>query len=66
MTIILNGQPHSLKEPCTILTLIASLNLAGKPIIIEYNLEPLNKDNWSQTLLKSGDKLEIITLAAGG
>ncbi len=66
MTIILNGQAHHLQEPYDLSSLLESLGLNKKPIIIEYNLEPLSKENWATTQLKQGDKLEIITLAAGG
>ena len=66
ITIILNGQSHPIQETLSLVDLIESLGLGGKPVIIEYNLEPLHKSQWLQTQIIDGDKLEIITLAAGG
>ena len=67
MDITLNGQTHQIsKPPYSLEALLETLNLSKKPIIIEHNLTPLNKEKWAQTQLKQNDKLEIITLAAGG
>jgi len=35
-------------------------------VVVEYNGEILHRQLWDQTLLQSGDRLEIITIVGGG
>ncbi len=66
MTIILNGQQHSLSSEITLPDLLESLGLSGKPVVVELNQEAILPRNFAQTLIQANDQLEIITLAAGG
>lgn len=66
MTIILNGQPHTLDSETTLPELLSSLGLSGKPVVVELNQEAILPRNFTQTLIQPNDQLEIITLAAGG
>ncbi len=66
MQITLNGQPHPLTSPTPLTDLLSSLGLAGKPVIVELNQQPILPRNFSQTTIHPNDQIEIITLAAGG
>ena len=66
MEIQLNGKSHTLTSPLTVSELLASLGLAGKPVVAEVNLEAVLPRHFSETTIKSGDRVEIIALAAGG
>ncbi len=66
MRIHLNGQFHELEKPTSLSGLLDSLNLAGKPVVVEINLEAVLPKNFPSTRIESGDRVEIITLAAGG
>ncbi len=66
MQITLNGQAYETEEGSTLASLLEALGLAGKPVVAELNLEPVFPRDFPDTTLKSGDKLEIVTLAAGG
>jgi sulfur carrier protein len=35
-------------------------------IVIDYNGTILEKKNWEKTVLKTGDSLEILSIAGGG
>lgn len=66
MEITLNGQPHPLAEATSLTALLDSLGLCGKPVIAELNLEAVLPRDFPNTMISSGDSIEIITLAAGG
>lgn len=66
MNIILNGQEHPLESACTIGELLQKIGLGGKPVVAELNHEALSPGEQKGTQLENGDRLEIITIAAGG
>lgn len=66
MSITLNGKEHSLDGGSTITELLASLGLAGKPVVVEHNRTALFPRDYDNTSLAENDQVEIITIAAGG
>lgn len=66
MTITLNGQPHALATEKLLTDLLASLGLAGKPVVVELNQQAILPRDFPNTLIQANDQVEIITLAAGG
>lgn len=66
MNIQLNGKEHAMNESLSVEQLLASLGLAGKPVIVEHNKEALFPRDYKDIMIKDGDSLEIITVAAGG
>lgn len=66
MNITVNGKEHQLSPPATVKTLLASIDLANKPVIVELNQKALFPREYPETMLGDGDKIEIITIAAGG
>jgi sulfur carrier protein len=66
MKIKLNGKDHSLNKATNVETLLASIGLAGKPVIVELNKKALFPREYADSDLQDNDQLEIITIAAGG
>jgi len=66
MTIALNGKTHETQEGINITTLLDSLNLSGKPVVIEHNKVAIFPRDYTHISLKENDQLEIINIAAGG
>jgi sulfur carrier protein len=66
MTITLNGGPHELAGPLPLTTLLDSLGLAGKPVVVELNEVAVLPGAYPTTLVTAGARIEIVTLAAGG
>ncbi|MBC7979795.1 MAG: sulfur carrier protein ThiS [Armatimonadetes bacterium] len=66
MQILLNGKPHPIGTSLSLSELLESLHLTGKPIVAELNQEAILTRLFDSTLIKENDRLEIITLAAGG
>ncbi|MFD2256387.1 sulfur carrier protein ThiS [Luteolibacter algae] len=66
MDITLNGQSHPLAGTTTLEELLESLDLRGKPVVVELNQTAILPRNFSSTEINPGDAIEIVTLAAGG
>lgn len=66
MTIQLNGKDHTLESSVSVTTLLQSIGLGDKPVVVELNKEALFPREYNTSMLKNDDKLEIITIAAGG
>ena len=66
MKIILNGKDHPLDKVINVETLLTSIGLAGKPVIVELNKKALFPREYADSDLQDNDQLEIITIAAGG
>jgi thiamine biosynthesis protein ThiS len=50
----------------TLAALIDSLNMKPDRVAVELNLEIAPRNLWSQTILKDGDRLEIVHFVGGG
>ncbi|MFD0892258.1 sulfur carrier protein ThiS [Luteolibacter ambystomatis] len=66
MQITLNGQPHELAATRSVEQLLQDVGLGGKPVVVELNLEAIFPRDFSTTQVNDGDRVEIVTLAAGG
>ena len=67
MNLVINGQDyHDLPEGMSIAALIAHLELPGKKIAVERNLEVVPKSTFGDVTLEEGDRLEIIHFIGGG
>ncbi len=65
MEVLLNGDPHSINQSCTIQNLIINLNLDGK-FAIEINQNIIPRSEYLDTELHAGDKIEIVQAIGGG
>lgn len=66
MTITLNGQKREFPAPMPLPSLLESLDLAGKPVVVEHNQTALLPKEISTTQVKEGDVIEIVQITAGG
>lgn len=66
MQIILNGQSHQLAGDTSLSELLDTLGFGGKPVVAELNQQAILPRDFPSTPLHPDDKLEIVTLAAGG
>ena len=46
--------------------MLKKLDIAAEKVIIEINLEIIEKDKYSETKIKENDNVEIITFMGGG
>jgi thiamine biosynthesis protein ThiS len=66
MTLTINGEPRDFPDGLTLAALIAQLGMKSDRVAVELNLEIVPRGTWEATLLKSGDKLEIVHFVGGG
>jgi len=66
MKITLNGKEKEISADINIQQLLESLDLAGKPVVIEHNKTAIFPRDYSSIYFKENDQIEIINIAAGG
>ena len=65
-SIQLNGQPHAVQCPLSVSALLASLGLEGTPGVVALDEHAGFPRDYASVEVKSGSKVEVVTLAAGG
>jgi len=66
INIAVNGEDRQVEKETTIEALLQTLKLNSQRVVVELNGEPLMRDQYSKTILKDNDKLEIVRAVAGG
>jgi sulfur carrier protein len=66
MLIEINGEPREMAEGTTIAELLHELDVAQPQVAVEVNLELVPRARHADTVLKNGDRLEVVTLVGGG
>ena len=61
-----NGEPQRIALNTTVAALVAQLELAQERLAVELNLDILPRPRWQATILREGDKLEIVHFVGGG
>jgi sulfur carrier protein len=64
--IILNGEKTQMKDGMTLVQIIESLGFHAKWVVAELNGQALMKSEYPNTILKTGDKLELVRAVSGG
>ena len=65
MTIQVNGHPKETPDGTTVAQLIAQHNLTPEKVAVELNRRLIRTEKYD-TILKSGDEIEIVTFVGGG
>ena len=71
MNLHINDEPRTFADPAppapfTLAALIESLAMKSDRVAVELNRDIVPCDRWPQTLLKDGDRLEIVHFVGGG
>ncbi|AJE23241.1 sulfur carrier protein ThiS [Azotobacter chroococcum] len=66
MRIHLNGEPYDLADGQTIADLLARLDLAGRRVAVELNLDIVPRSLHAATALREGDRVEVVHAIGGG
>ena len=64
--IIVNGAAQRLEAPLDVRSLLRALAMEGKKVAVERNGEIVPKSAHSATLVRDGDRLEIVVAVGGG
>ncbi|MEC9477394.1 MAG: sulfur carrier protein ThiS [Planctomycetota bacterium] len=62
----LNGEPQRLPVHCTVSALVGSLPVEPTAVAVERNRVIVPRSLHQETILESGDHIEIVTIVGGG
>ena len=68
MNLIINGESREFPELSMVLSalLLEKLGMKGDRVAVELNREIVRRGEWESTVLKDGDRLEIVHFVGGG
>ena len=66
MKVFVNGEEKDFSAAISLSELITQLDLPAARIAIELNREVVRRSDWSSTMLKDGDRIEIVHFVGGG
>jgi thiamine biosynthesis protein ThiS len=66
MNLQINGEDKTYDAPLTLAALIATMGLKSDRVAVELNRDIVPRDQWEQTSLSDGDRLEIVHFVGGG
>ncbi len=66
MTITLNGERYTLEQGTSVQKLIERLGLSPRKVAVERNLEIVPRSVYADTVVKDGDRIEIVHFIGGG
>jgi sulfur carrier protein len=66
MRIQLNGESFELPDGATVAALLIRLDLAGRRIAVELNLDIVPRSQHDATTLNEGDQVEVVHAIGGG
>lgn len=66
ITATINGEPWHGPDRAPLLSVLEQMGFDPRLIALEYNGEILHRQYWPMTVLKEGDRLEVVTIVGGG
>jgi thiazole synthase len=66
LKIRLNGDPHELGGPLTVMQLLEQLGIDYRRVAVEHNLAILKRDRYATTIVGEGDTVEVVNFVGGG
>jgi len=66
MQIEVNGDSIELAEGATLTDLLEKMELTGKRVAVELNLEIVPRSEHGETVLNAGDQIEVVHAIGGG
>jgi sulfur carrier protein len=65
MRVTVNGEAHDISAT-SVAALLSELDYEGTHFAVALNYDVVPKSRWTETALKAGDEIEIITPRQGG
>lgn len=66
MQITINGEKKIINDNLTLTELVKELGIDSNRVAVELNMSIINKADYSKTILKDNDSLEIVSFIGGG
>lgn len=64
--ITLNGDPRRIEGPATLASLLDTLGLDARAVVVELNRRIVRRPNLGDTPVRSGDSIELVHFVGGG
>ena len=64
--VIANGREVTIVFPCTVEGFLVAQGLLPRSVVVEHNGEAVTPSEFSARKLRTGDRLEIVKIVAGG
>lgn len=64
--ITLNGDPHELAQPTTVLALLEQLGIDPRTVAVEVNRVVVRRARYAETTIDAGCEVEIVAFVGGG
>ncbi|MFL6468547.1 MAG: sulfur carrier protein ThiS [Pyrinomonadaceae bacterium] len=66
MEITLNGEPKKIESEVTLDRLLDLFSLPRQRVAVELNRTVVRRNDWPDTIVSNGDKIEIVHFVGGG
>jgi thiamine biosynthesis protein ThiS len=66
ISIHLNGELREVPEGLNLAALLEWLKLPADRVAVERNLEIVSRPQWSETIIRADDRLEVVHFVGGG
>ena len=66
VTLSVNGETRAFPAPLSVAALLARIGLETRKVAVERNEEIVPRSRYAETVLASGDRLEIVHFIGGG
>ena len=65
-TVLANGKETSAELPCSIEQFLLDQGLMPRSVVVEHNGDAVSPSAFAERYLSPGDRVEIVTIVAGG
>lgn len=66
MKVVVNGEEKDISEGLTVAGLLNKLIIGKERVAVELNFDIVPKGRFGDTILKNGDRIEIVSFVGGG
>ncbi len=66
MRIEFNGEARDVADGVSVAALLEQLGISPRHVAVELNLDVVPRERHAETILRPGDRLEVVTLVGGG
>ncbi|MEM7552714.1 MAG: sulfur carrier protein ThiS [Cyanobacteria bacterium P01_A01_bin.84] len=63
---VVNGENRNVSSSIPLPQMLEKLGYNPRLVAVEYNGEILHRQFWESTTIKTGDRLEVVTIVGGG
>ncbi|AAK80866.1 sulfur carrier protein [Clostridium acetobutylicum] len=63
---LVNGKDMNFDDEITVYELLDKMNIESSQVVVEVDLEIINKDEYKQKKLSSESKVEVVRFVGGG